>query len=395
MTNIGSRSKRLWLADHLLRDGVGHHLGYNLALAEAAADAGWEPHLVTHRKFDRTLANGRKTKRIFRTDWRATPPRWMRGHWRVLKCLESFSVCRFGADLRKLDDEMRPSDIVLAQMLAPRHFLQWLKWVSRLPSPPHLAMHLGYQPHRFDPNAMKRRWARMPSAIRNKIRLITDSQKLVIPFEEALGLRVHYLPHVVSYDFPAPETLPTTRPIVFFAPGNARREKGFADIVRAAALLADERARGLVHFRIQCHQPDDESADILDGKLPDETGIEWISRRLSEAEYVDHIRRADVILLPYHLDCYELRTSGVFCEALTAGKPVIATEGSWLGDRIARDGGGWLTPERDPAALAQRLPKVLDEIEKVSETARILAPAAREEFSHRRFLEGLLRVIAA
>lgn len=392
---VGIRSKRIWLSDHLLRDAIGHHLGYNLALADAAATAGWEPYLVTHQNFDRLLASGKKTHRIFRTDWRAAPPRWMSPHLRILRGLEKLAARRFAGDLRKLEHEVRSADIVFAQMLAPRHFLQWLKWMARQLSPPHLVMHLGYQPHRFGGHGVKLDLAELPEIVRRKIRLITDSEKLVGPFEEAVGLPVHYLPHVVSYDFSVPKSRSTDQPVVFFAPGNARREKGFGDIVRAAALLADERNLGKVRFRIQCHQPDEESAKILAGKLPDGIGIEWISRPLSDPEYIDHMGHADVILLPYHLDCYELRTSGVFCEARVAGKPVIGTYGSWLGDRIEREGGGWLAPEQDSAALVECLARALRELEQESARAKVLMLASREEFSRRRFMEGLLKVIAA
>ena len=43
------------------------------------------------------------------------------------------------------------------------------------------------------------------------------------------------------------------------------------------------------------------------------------------------LRAADVLLMPYRVDTYKERTSGVFCEALSAGKPVIVSQGSLMG----------------------------------------------------------------
>ncbi len=58
-----------------------------------------------------------------------------------------------------------------------------------------------------------------------------------------------------------------------------------------------------------------------------------ITRPLSDAEYLGALKETDVLLAPYHADRYGDRTSGIFCEAMTAGKPLVATEGTLLGAR--------------------------------------------------------------
>ena len=54
------------------------------------------------------------------------------------------------------------------------------------------------------------------------------------------------------------------------------------------------------------------------------------------------------------------RTSGVFCEAMTSGKPVITTEGSFLGLEVAREGIGWLVRDRDPDSVAQAIRRAIE-----------------------------------
>ena len=105
------------------------------------------------------------------------------------------------------------------------------------------------------------------------------------------------------------------------------------------------------------------------------------------------ISEAHAIVLPYHLSHYALRTSGVFCEARCAGRPVIATRGSWAGDRIEREGGGWTVEEKNPRALASCLREAASDgiIQKTAE-AISLQEASQREFSPDKFVYELLEV---
>ncbi|MFA7342793.1 MAG: hypothetical protein WC003_00685 [Terrimicrobiaceae bacterium] len=384
---------RLFLADHLLRDRIGHHLGYNLALAEAAARAGMTVSLVTHRAFDIPLAGGVSCRRIFRTDFRAAPASWIAANHRLLTILENWCDHRFGCDLRRFPAATK-SDAIFAQMLAPRHFVRWLSWLGGHPSPPVLFLHLGYRPGRFAVPGISRALECLSPGIRDRVIAVTDSEKLTGPFGRMLGTEVHYLPHVISYDIPPPEDRPASKPLVVFVPGNARREKGFAEVVTAIGTLRGSGSSGPFHFMVQRHDPDPLCAGILRRGLPSGDGIEWIDRPLSDKEYLERLGRSDVVLLPYHLDCYELRTSGIFCEARVAGKPVIASRNSWAGDRIGREGGGWLVEERDAAGLARALMSVPPEFCAKSAEARAISSGARSEFHRDAFVSGLVKLCA-
>lgn len=379
---------RLFLADHMLRNAAGHHLGYNLALADAADRAGAPAQFVTHRAFDLTLAEGVPCHRIFHTDFRAAPPPWIARNHRLLTLLEKWCDHRFGEDLRRFP-EVNPSDAVFAQMLAPRHFVHWLKWMGSRPTPPVLFLHLGYRPGRFETPVVTSALQRFLPRFNDRIYFLTDSEKMSVAFGRILNAEVHYLPHIISYELPRPSVRPITKPLVVFAPGNARREKGFAETVQAAEAIARSDTGGDFHFVIQCHDPDPDCAKIL---RSDGIGIEWITRPLGNAEYAKRLSAADIILLPYHLDCYELRTSGVFCEARVAGKPVIASKNSWAGDRIRRGGGGWLVDERDAASLIDVLRSVPAGFAQKSAEAIAASAQARVEFSRDEFLSGLTRL---
>lgn len=382
-----AKPARLFLADHLLRDVVGHHLGYNFAVADAASRAGIEPCLVTHTAFDPSLAAGVPSLRIFHTDFRAEPPAWIANNHRLLGLLEKWCGGQFGRDLRGLS-AAGAEDAVFAQMLAPRHFLQWLRWMANQPSPPILFMQLGYRPGRFVGPEIAATLSKIPQAIMKQVVFVTDSEKLIRPFEKALGQVIHYLPHIISYEFPQPATRGASKPVVVFVPGNARREKGFTEIMAAIRMINGFDSGGEFHFIVQCHDPDRICAEILRNGMP--ANVERIDRPLTESDYVKRMGRSDVVLVPYHLDLYEQRTSGIFCEARVAGKPVIASERSWAGDRVAREGGGWLVQEKDEVSLVACLRAVPETLEQRASEARDLRQQACGEFHRDGFLKALI-----
>lgn len=389
--NAGGSFRRLWLVDHLLRDGVGHHSGYNAALAAAADRTGVAPVVVGHRDAARRSFPRFPTIPHFRTDWRSEPPGWIASDQRLLAALEALSTRRFMKDLRCLPPHLGEADLVFAQMIAPRHLLAWVRWLDERTVRPVLALHLGYQPWRFERPEVRAALQALGTDAAHLL-LVTDSEKLVGPFEKALGAPVHHLPHVVETEFPPAAPSSGRRPTVFFAAGNARREKGFADLLEALILLAPRLSVGELVVRLQCHRPDSVSAGLL-ARTNVCAGVTLLEDGLREENYNEDIAGADVLLLPYHLDHYAMRTSGVFCEARCAGRPVIATRGSWAGDRVERQGGGWIIPEKNPQALAAAMAAACGpELTAKSAEARALQEHSRQEFSPDGFVASLLQI---
>jgi glycosyltransferase involved in cell wall biosynthesis len=177
---------------------------------------------------------------------------------------------------------------------------------------------------------------------------------------------------------------------VIFVPGNARREKGFAEVVRAVREIRQSHVG--CRFVLQRHDPDPFCRRILEGGVPQGEDIEWIDHPLPDCEYVERLEQSDIVLLPYHLDCYERRTSGVFCEARAGGKPVIASQNSWAGDRIRREGGGWLVREKDTFSLVSCLKALPETIAEKTSGALRIQPNARQEFHRDGFIGGLVEL---
>ena len=111
---------------------------------------------------------------------------------------------------------------------------------------------------------------------------------------------------------------------------------------------------------------------------------------MDDESYLQLLKNADVLLLPYHLDKYTDRTSGVFCEALSSGKPVVATAGSFPGREVDGQGTGWLVQDRDPDSMAQTIRRATSELEAVAAHSMDLMPRYRRMFHPDTFVSQLL-----
>jgi len=297
----------------------------------------------------------------------------------ALKGLETLSALRLKNDLKALASLITPHDVIFAQMIAPRHLIAWLNWMENQKQPPKLIFHLGYQPHRFAAPTVQSRLECLNPALRDRVSFLTDSEKLVAPLSEVLHATVHYVPHIVGPAFQAVTKSNHHHGLatpVFLSPGNPRKEKGFEELLKAATILHTDSDKS---FWMQCHEPDVYCRQKLEHYRSRATNIKWVPGPLTEADYVRLIQEADVVVLPYHLDHYSLRTSGVFCEARVAGKTVIATRNTWAGDRVQREGGGWLVDEKNPTDLANIIKLATQELaNKTTEAIALKSGAAKE-----------------
>jgi len=387
--------RTLWLADHELVDRIGHHLFYNCSLAAGAKAEGMKAIVLCQKKYLFDPLDGTEMEEFFRRDWRARPPGWTVRSRRALDFLERMARRRFLSDLgRGLPPaRLQERDVIFAQMLAPRHLAGWLHWLAGIPvdRAPALAVHLGYDPYRFAGDAgISGGFQRLEKAgLAAKVHLISDSEPLAAQYENFLQRKVKVLPHVVPPGIAARKKRDLESPVTFCYLGNPRREKGFVEIATAVEQLSG----GGMRFVLQVVSPDAPCASSVErlkkAALPN---VELIEGLLTRDDYLARLEAADVMFVPYHLDKHGDRTSGIFCEALVAGKPVITTENSWMSLETAASGAGWLVPERNASALAAVITKAARDYPSVAEKSLRLAPRYEQEFSGRNFVKNLVQI---
>ncbi len=388
--------RTLWLADHLLVSERGHHVGYNGFIADSARRTGLDVQILCARKCNVEVPGGFRMRRIFRKDLRNDPPRQLSRSRLALGILEVIAKRRFRYDLARgiMPADIGRDDIIFAEMLAPRNLLGWLGWLKSFPKQqePALVLHLGYAAERFKANAELPRLLSELKRSRKleRARFVSDSDLLREKYQTILQHPVSQLPHVVSRRV-SDCYKPPGRPPHFVCLGNARQEKGFAEVLTAIDILNGDGQALNAQFTLQSSDPDVISAAALAGfrsaRVP---GISLIAKPLDDESYLRLLKDADVLLLPYHVDRYQDRTSSVFCEAMTSGKPTIVNEGSFLGSEVRRQGTGWLARDRDPASLAETIRRAVHELDTVAARCAKLMPHYKLMFHPDTFVSQLL-----
>lgn len=180
---------------------------------------------------------------------------------------------------------------------------------------------------------------------------------------------------------------------VFVAVGNARPEKGFEDLLSAAAAMRQE-----------CRQP--RWRVLVAGKMDDGPYVEALRQQHSEAGLQDSVLflgfRSDVPALYAAADVFVLssRSEGlpmVLLEAMTAGLPVVATRVGGVPEAVPQ-AAGVLVPPAEPDRLAEAMSALASDAHRRS----AMGAAAREhalkqygvERMAREYLDVFSRVVA-
>jgi hypothetical protein len=116
--------------------------------------------------------------------------------------------------------------------------------------------------------------------------------------------------------------------------GDARTEKGYHCLPH---LVGDAFAAQLpVRFTFQSNfnvprgEPAPAVARAQLEAIDKQCRVDLIKRPLASAEYRRLVLDGDVVVVPYDRDNYYARSSGIFAEALVAGKPVLVPAGTWM-----------------------------------------------------------------
>ena len=147
---------------------------------------------------------------------------------------------------------------------------------------------------------------------------LTDSDPLGRSLQAYFQTRFTVMP-IPHTDFPALVPLPINPdPIVCWWPGSPREEKGWSVVKHLANLAWTEKP--------QMELVAAEAAALVSANQG--IKVRLIGDRLSREEYAAWLNRAQVILLPYDPVAYQERTSGIFTEAIIAGRIPLVSAGT-------------------------------------------------------------------
>jgi len=284
----------------------------------------------------------------------------------------------FYRDLRRCLGSCKPGWIVLMPMASHRQLLGWGMWLRTRQPRRAPTVILIFRLNLLDIGDPERgadirrvvifafRAFRILARGR-RVRLATDSDRLAREYGEVttLPVEVFPIPHTDAIEL----EVATCRDrrgenVRFVMLGDVREEKGHRLLVEAIERLHEQGDLTGMEFVLQCHAGrywQGYTAAYL-GALEhlDLQCVQVVRDALGMRDYYRLVGCADVVVLPYRRSTYSARTSGPLVEAFAAGKPVVATAGTWMADQVARTGAGVTFRDGDAEDLARTLVAVRD-----------------------------------
>jgi glycosyltransferase involved in cell wall biosynthesis len=373
-TAAGTQEPTFCIVDPTLKNLAGHYYAYDAAVAHAASESGYVPLILAHRQAEREIAEQADVEPVFAEDmWGGRQPAtWLGRAATKLRANFGFLVT-LAARVRRLP----PRSIVFVHSFMDRQILGLALLpllVGRKKSLTYLYL-LRYQPdHYRSPVARCSFHLLERIAGRYGVRLATDSDRLRDLLEELTTLPIAVLP--IPHVPPAAcdgvvQPSGRTRRCRLVSLGSARDEKGIYEILDAIRILHRDGFGEAFHVVLQCSEPTPNVARAIAAFAAEHLPhCELLADTLGADAYYRQLHQSDVVLLPYWRSIYAARTSGVFMEALAAGKPVIATRDTWMSGQLATHGAGVLCNDRDPADLARAVRQAAAELVPLSARAR-------------------------
>lgn len=228
------------------------------------------------------------------------------------------------------------------ELAAVRHFKRKLNWHLLFRRNIFEGTETAYQAQLAHPSPRLARTVQAFTAFKHEnilAHFYTDTEALTKQYSVLSGFAFHTLP--IPLGTP-PKRIPKAHkhPLNIVYIGDARNEKGFPLL---APLISDLRAAGYdeshVHFKIQSNFniPGGEAATRANKRLLKNMPGAWVTLTegpFTSAEYHAFITEADIILLPYDMQHYYARSSGIFAESLAAGIPVVTRNKSWMSQAL-------------------------------------------------------------
>ncbi len=220
-------------------------------------------------------------------------------------------------------------------------------------------------------------WARLVHELKQAIGrgmdivLSAELPKYAQYLENTIGFPVIYLPYPVIREI---EPFPQMKEVIVSSPGQGRVDKGFFLNVDIAKELFVNNMADRVLLRIQNMNELDRSFRYsYQEKLKAVPCVELLPAHLSAGEMHDVMVKANIYLLPYDRNVYRYRSSAIYQEAISYGRPVVAAKGTGFEELVRKYGNGKVaeTPKefaqciqdyaaRDPAALMEDMNRARD-----------------------------------
>lgn len=368
-------TRTLYIFDQGLKGLIGHYYEYVRSIVEAAETAGIRCVVGCHEQAGDGSFSSFELHSVFRDDVWATIPG---EDYHSAASMNGVSV-RFMEDVQKILAEHPPQrgDIIFLPNIAKPHLVATALMAETF-GPVGVRTHFmfRYPSSHFEGDIAADVFRRLElAAAKYEISLCTDSHRLadnLAPLT-SLPVVVFPIPHTWNGQTNRRAAEPD-RPLHCVSLGNARDEKGIAEILEAVRLSSNEAWGEKLRFTLQVNDPyqaEDAISSFRNG--PPDPRTTLIDEALKTEDYAALLHSADVVLVPYWRSIYRERTSGVFLEGLITGKLVLCTQDTWMSDLFDLHGGGVAIEDRSARAICDGLRTLVEQREELRERAFIAA----------------------
>ena len=426
---------RLLIVDQSLRDMVGHHFEYDLAVGDSAAGHGLSAAVLAHASFkdlalfgdipvtpwftqtyygvdrSRSVQLARRLLQGLPISLRAPLIRVaapvlgrMRARAGATPQAKAAPLPVFGAELGRYLDAQRfgSQDHVLIHTVNMSELHSALAAFADAEGGPML--HVVLRRDADEPGIRSGPWGGAPGAFQRlaaapalarRVAFYTDSAGLARQYHE---MAPDLLFRVLPVPYPVPAELPVGRsrqdgPLRLTYVGDARVEKGYDRLPQLMSelgeTLIDGRTARLVAQSNAAMSLEDDVIARARGTLKryPAAQVELLTHVLAVDEFNTLLSDADIVILPYDAQNYRNRSSGILVQAIAAGKPVVIPSGTWLSDTAPA---GASVQFDTPEQLGQAVASAIRSFDALSEEAARNAPAWRA-FHNGSNLVGILK----
>lgn len=226
---------------------------------------------------------------------------------------------------------------------------------------------------------------------------ITDSEMLKIEYEKICFFNIHVLPipHTLISNKTIESGYVGNRSIKVVSLGPPRSQKGFPFISELVYKYIINNPNSNVNFILQCNNTNSESTiekSISLLETINSPNIELLKNELSEDDYFSLLEQADIVLLPYNSKFYHVQTSGIFTEALSAGKIVIVSDNTWMSLQLKKFNSGLVFRENDFDSFYLKFTEAVNNFDSLKEESHRYRYSWNEYHNAENFVQSLLNL---
>lgn len=143
-------------------------------------------------------------------------------------------------------------------------------------------------------------------------------------------------------------------------PSAPRPEKGYLSSVECASVLGKmTKLIPIIRHAPSLSTPKDLAKPLTD--IPE--NVEVVEGELSDQQFLALFRRADISVLPYTLDAFAKRTSGLLIDSMYHGVPCVVVRGTWLGNIVEKYSCGEVVEDISTANLIKGITTIAQDYE--------------------------------